>query len=103
MVAQQADHNLGGFLCPWVGEGMLLGRQILVRTSPGADERWSQQRRSHGIHQAKSHRLNEPVGVVKGAQWRPIKVPLFTAKLVKVDHKTVVSFQLSAISKPSSG
>ena len=97
MVAQQADHNFGGLAGARVGKSMLLRGQIPVRTGPGADKGRSQQRRPHGIHQAKPDRLNEAVGLVKSAQRRAIQVPLFTAKLVEVDHKdSYLASQLSA-------
>ena len=90
VIAQQADHNLGGLAGARVGEGVLLGRQILVRPGPSANESGSQQRRPHRIHQAKPNRLEEAASFVKGAQRRPVQMPLFTAKLVEV-HKTALS------------
>jgi hypothetical protein len=68
---------------------MLLGRQIFVRSSPGAHEGRNQERWAHGIHQAKPDRLDEALGVIKSAQRGPVKVPLLTAELVEflVSHK----------------
>jgi hypothetical protein len=101
MTAQQADHDFGRLLRPRISIGMLLRRQMFVRSRPCADESGSQQRFPHGIHQTESDRFNKAVGIVERTQRGAVQVPLLMPKLVEflVSHKvaSAISFWLEAI------
>ena len=82
---------------------MLLLREMVVGSGPGADESGNEERGAHGVHQAESDGLKEAVSVVEGAEWGAVEAPFLAAKLIEflVSHKkgpraSAVGPQLSA-------
>jgi hypothetical protein len=80
-------------LGPRIGKGVLPGRQVLVRSNPGADECGSKHGLSLRIHHAKSDRLKKRTRVLNGSRGNAVEAPLIVAKLVKIDvgHKQSVA------------
>ena len=93
MFAQHSDHESGCFLSPRIGKRVLPGRQVLVRSNPGADECGSKHGLPLRIHHAKSDRLKKRTRVLNRARGNAVEAPFIVAKLVKIDvgHKQSVA------------
>ena len=87
-LAQQPDHEFGGLLSASVFEGLLPHGELLVRSHPGANESWRENRRTKRIHQAEPGRLDEGTSLVERADRASVEMPFGAAKLIEVEHKS---------------
>src|SRR5262249_16382734 len=82
--AEGADHEFGGVFGPWIGKGVLPGREAVVGAGARSEKSWDEHRRAQRIHEAEADRLEEGAGVVEGADGSADQVPFVRTRLLEL-------------------